>query len=168
MNAHTPLPNGGMTAEEIAGIIGPLLDEAEEASIASFDERLREAAADAVAATRAWLVLHEAEAAGEHVPFNVSFLARERLQDCHRAHADMQEIVAIGHVGDGLTLYSDRDGLGVYEDGMTDPMLMIPRGVGGSVARLLVQAHRNAYRIGHAAGVAHTQAELRRVMGIRG
>lgn len=160
------LPTRGWTDDEILGVIGPLLDDVEEAAVASFDERLRDAAASAVSATRAWLALHERESAGEHIPYNTAFDARERLQDTHRAHADMQAIVAIGYIGDDRTLWSHHDGLAVYTDGDADPFLILPRGLDRETVRLVLRTYDRAYDVGKAHGRYEIQAGLRNLLNV--
>ena len=160
------LPSNGWTSEEIAAVIGPLLEEVEETAVGSFDERLRDAAASAVTATKAWLAVHERELSGEHIPFNVAADARDRLQDSHRAHADMQQIVAIGDIGGDRTLWSHRDGLAVYNDGDDEPMLILPRGVGLETVRLVLRTYDRAYDVGKAHGRIEIQAGLRQLLDV--
>lgn len=160
------LIRGVWTDEQIAAVIGDLLDKSTTTAALAVDERLQQAAASAVSATKIWLGLYERQGAGEHIDYIAMHDARERLQDAHRAYSDMAEIVTLMHLPEGWTVWSHREGLAAYRDGCDDPDVILPRGICHVLARLVLRTYDQAYDTGKAHGRYEIQAGLRQLLDV--
>lgn len=171
--ARTPLASvmvmDRMTNPEVMAILDEMIadctirDELADFHGSDYSTHLEIAAADAYAATRTWVELFERQAAEPHRDLTIQLTdARDRMRIAHIAHADEQEIEAIGPLGGGRYMRpgGPTQGLYIYDNDGEDALAIVPRGLGRDVVLLILGTYDHGFDHGERQGMAKARAQV--------